>query len=843
MPVDLTTARRRAALLAHRTTAAEYIATQEARVEAIVRAAFAAAFAPVLDLFRTRHPLVAAAQEDPDPEAWAAAFVTADDLAAIRAVWARQVEERLVPIVADLFDAGAHGALTELDPQQAARRADAVADTLDDVLDFRARDFLNAAENRLVGIGNTAWTTARERLVEGFQAGEGIDALAGRVEEALDVAASRAVTIARTEVVSASNAGSIAGARALSGHAPPVKIWMASLDARTRESHADADGQEVALDEPFTVGGAQLDYPGDPAGPVEEVANCRCTIVYRDEPTPDGEPTIDPEGRQSLAAATEEPTMARRRVTFRLQSGEEVNIPAPPRRYAPGDPGEPIIEAVEEEVAEDAPLTVEVEVPPGVTVRPFEAIAFVEGRWTGDHRYVMPGAMRWDGLLPANLTLDHAGTVDSVVGYYGDIRRVPGPNPGENLGVVRGFFVLNPADPDDPASDVVRKLESGVPLGTSMETDDETIGGIDPASTDDPDDMWMSYVVEDARIRTLTVCPTGAFAECRITLDPEGVDIVNLPPAPDGPRAVTQEEAQAIEEAAEEAVEEAIEDLPPGVVIMASGRTIDPEAMTVGDDPATLVAASPPVRPPAAWFTDPGFGAYGEDPRIGRDPESGATGCALTITPEGRVFGHLAAWGTCHTGFPNQCVTPPRSETNYAMFHTGEVETAEGTRVPVGRLTMTTGHAPTKGPQASLHAASAHYDNTGAAVADVHAGEDEHGIWLAGAMRPGVTEEQFREAMASPPSGDWRKYGHRGRELIAALHVNAPGFPVPRATPDALVAAGVVSQARARRPAVTAYEGPDLRPALNLVAASIGRDTESRLAELRRIVHPDPVEV
>jgi len=36
--------------------------------------------------------------------------------------------------------------------------------------------------------------------------------------------------------------------------------------------------------------------------------------------------------------------------------------------------------------------------------------------------------------------------------------------------------------------------------------------------------------------------------------------------------------------------------------------------------------------------------------------------------------------------------------------------------------------------------------------------------------------------MASKPSGDWRQVfkGH-GRELIAALQVNVPVFPVPRA--------------------------------------------------------------
>ncbi len=51
-------------------------------------------------------------------------------------------------------------------------------------------------------------------------------------------------------------------------------------DSKTREDHAEADGQEVGMDEPFDVGGEQLMYPGDPAGSAGNVINCRCTVIY-----------------------------------------------------------------------------------------------------------------------------------------------------------------------------------------------------------------------------------------------------------------------------------------------------------------------------------------------------------------------------------------------------------------------------------------------------------------------------------------------------------------------------------------------------------------------------------
>lgn len=197
--------------------------------------------------------------------------------------------------------------------------------------------------------------------------------------------------------------------------------------------------------------------------------------------------------------------------------------------------------------------------------------------------------------------------------------------------------------------------------------------------------------------------------------------------------------------------------------------------------PASQVAAAAPVAPPDDWFTDPGL--------------DGPT--ALTVTADGRVYGHLATWSSCHTGYSGQgmCVTAPRSDTGYRMFHLGEVVTASGATVPVGRLTLGTGHA---GPRLGMRAAAEHYDNTGAQVAVVRAGEDEHGIWLAGSVVPEATAEQVAALRRSPLSGDWRRVAGN-LELIAALAVNAPGFPIPRprAAVDgvrqaSLVAAGVV---------------------------------------------------
>ena len=56
-----------------------------------------------------------------------------------------------------------------------------------------------------------------------------------------------------------------------------TKIWISTLDNRTRDAHADRDGEEIALDDEFAPG---LSRPRDPNGTPEEICNCRCSLKY-----------------------------------------------------------------------------------------------------------------------------------------------------------------------------------------------------------------------------------------------------------------------------------------------------------------------------------------------------------------------------------------------------------------------------------------------------------------------------------------------------------------------------------------------------------------------------------
>ncbi len=91
----------------------------------------------------------------------------------------------------------------------------------------------------------------------------------------------RAERIARTEVISASNVGSKYGMDEIMEGEPYLKIWISSMDDRTRDSHEAMNNVEVPSTEPFHLpSGVMLEEPGDPSGPAEEVINCRCSIAY-----------------------------------------------------------------------------------------------------------------------------------------------------------------------------------------------------------------------------------------------------------------------------------------------------------------------------------------------------------------------------------------------------------------------------------------------------------------------------------------------------------------------------------------------------------------------------------
>lgn len=114
-----------------------------------------------------------------------------------------------------------------------------------------------------------------------------VDAVKGTMDQRLIWAA----TTARTETTGIVNTSALSNAAA-AGLA--TKEWLSSHDEKVRHTHTGlggGDGQTAPLGAPFVIGGFPLMFPGDPAGPPQEVINCRCSMLFHAGDTPkDAEP-------------------------------------------------------------------------------------------------------------------------------------------------------------------------------------------------------------------------------------------------------------------------------------------------------------------------------------------------------------------------------------------------------------------------------------------------------------------------------------------------------------------------------------------------------------------------
>lgn len=568
------------------------------------------------------------------------------------------------------------------------------------------------------------------------------------------------------------------------------KKWVAHHDDRTRPAHREADGQTVPATDTFTVGGFRMRYPKDPSAPLHLTINCRCIMVGAKKKGDNLNGITNEELTSITASAT------------------------------PTD-------------ATDTPTN-------GIDPMPWVGVLALEGHPTGDGRTLAADSLSWSTPVPLRWvkqdTGEHNGAV--VVGKILTIDRVSHPNnPNVNIIKASGVFAETP-EGFEAQKQVAEELAQGV----SVDLDDMQFTFAE--DTEQNDNGPRDVTITKARIRAATLVAIPAFAEAKLQVlstetddtddendeekatfdaiadtyssslfddsEDDGDDLSTfnwvsdaggLPHYIDRIRKALQRRGMPKSHAIASAVNQVKRWARGGGKVTAKTRAKAVKALAEWEakraaahakpnkHSATtetldaLIASAAPVHPPAQWFNDPAL--------------DGPTG--ITVTEEGQIFGHLALWDTCHIADgPGQCTTAPHSQTDYAYFHTGAILTSDGEELAVGHLTLGTGHA---APGKTVRGTMAHYDNTGLAVADVRAGEDAYGIWVAGAVRPHISPEDIRTLRSSPLSGDWRRV-QGNLELVAALAVNVPGFPVPRtkgATRNkqmySLVAAGVIPPA------------------------------------------------
>lgn len=183
----------------------------------------------------------------------------------------------LVPLLQSIYKrAGLRGAISEYQnlqrqKNQKIRGFGFNEQWVREVLDYLAKNLL---EKAVIAISETTKKHIQKVIDQGLNEGWGFEMMARSIKNP-EITKARAEVIARTEVIKAANTGHMIAAKTFPYQV--TKQWIAADDERTRDSHREVN--ETSVDEYGKFGNGLL-YPGDPAGPAEEVINCRCRVIY-----------------------------------------------------------------------------------------------------------------------------------------------------------------------------------------------------------------------------------------------------------------------------------------------------------------------------------------------------------------------------------------------------------------------------------------------------------------------------------------------------------------------------------------------------------------------------------
>lgn len=135
-------------------------------------------------------------------------------------------------------------------------------------------------QRQLNRVKNKAWNNKiiKRQIQQGINNGESIPKIANRIVNNTTLSNyKQAVTYARTNCTSIENQGRLDALFSAKENGIDVKkMWLATLDERTRDWHAILNGEIVELEDTFSNG---LMKPGDVTGSPAETYNCRCALA------------------------------------------------------------------------------------------------------------------------------------------------------------------------------------------------------------------------------------------------------------------------------------------------------------------------------------------------------------------------------------------------------------------------------------------------------------------------------------------------------------------------------------------------------------------------------------
>lgn len=375
--------------------------------------------------------------------------------------------------------------------------------------------------------------------------------------------------------------------------------------------------------------------------------------------------------------------------------------------------------------------------------REWNGILAFEGQATGDGRWLDANSIIWeDAQAPWPLKFDQEEG-DHTAAVVGVITRIWRDGPA-----IRGEGFLHDDSDDEVTAAAVARIielleaEDGPVLGVSIELDSEQVElRVDKATWEQwqaEQEAWMAEEVPEPE-------DPDVSADGRVVVERFAFD--------DWLEAVTSARFR-------------------GAALVDTPAFAD---ASIGLAAAIALAASLDGSDP---FAPPNFGPDGDhDPRLvwqtpQRGEEVGGWGAPLTVTDDGRVYGHATLRSRCHGAYA-ACLPPPDHGGDLSRFLVGD---ATGKGIPTGVITLDTTHGVTADGKIKSHD---HLADTGRAVVDVNAGFDQYGLWVAGKLRPGVTDRELAALRGSTLSGEWHPIGGKQR-LVGILAVNSPGYLIQR---------------------------------------------------------------
>lgn len=393
--------------------------------------------------------------------------------------------------------------------------------------------------------GDALYDTLKSVVDNAFTSGLSAEETAQVISQAfVDVGPTTASMMAETMIATISNERSLTAANQAFAERPqPVfKVWETRKDARVRPAHSATEGQTRPLDQPFSVGGFSMMFPGDPSGPINLVARCRCSLSYSESLT------ASTAKEDEMGVVETEPLTAA--VTITIDDSAESDA----------------VEASEEAAA--APIA-------------WSARLAIEGQETEDLRLINNGALTWRDLPLTLMAMDETSAFGGhdgakVAGKITEISRVE----GEATNDIDGAGVF---DTGDYGQEIARMVGEQTLRGNSVDlaVNEYEYRNADTGEVLEGDAIWdaffedipILFVVLDGVILASTVCPTPAINGAEIMLA-SGRKQMFFGPPKEGAFVMNFHHDDWLEKPAE-------------------------DVLTAG------AAGMAPLHPPLAWFDDP----------------------------------------------------------------------------------------------------------------------------------------------------------------------------------------------------------------------------------------------